>query len=193
MLEAGAKVTNQRSGTRFELLEIDPKSFVMRYTMKDKTPVPDFAEHFHVGWHEDFNVLSGEGTYVLGGKQGRVKAGETVSMPEQVKHIHPMNALDEPMVMEQHTKLTGEHGPNAIPDTLGFLFTMFEWEAEGKIALDKLGLPKNPMKFAAAGRILGKAGNYDARVPKGAADFAGATFGRLAEFLGVSVIDPKWR
>ena len=59
MLEAGAKVTNQRSGTRFELLEIDPKSFVMRYTMKDKTPVPDFAEHFHVGWHEDFNVLSG--------------------------------------------------------------------------------------------------------------------------------------
>lgn len=192
MLEVGTKATNPRTGTQFELLELEPTGFVMQYTMNDATSVPDFAEHFHVGWHEDFKVLGGTGVYTLDGKEGRVSAGETVPMPEQVKHLHPRNVGDEPMIMELHAKVSG-HGPNAIKDTLGYFFTMFEWEAEGKIALDRHGLPKHPMKFAAAGRVLGGAGGYDAWIPKAAADFAGATVGRLALAMGFSVIDPRFQ
>ena len=192
MLAAGAKVTNPRSGTEFELLDIQDDGFVLRNTMEGPSRAPDFAEHFHVGWHEDFKILSGEGRYRLDGQEGTANAGDTVALPERMKHVHPMSVSPEPMVMEHHAKVTG-YGPEAVRDTLGFFFTMFEWDAEGKIALDKLGLPKNPMQFAAAGRVLGKAGGYDARLPKGAADFASATVGRLAEMLGYSVIDPKWR
>lgn len=192
MLDVGAKVSNQRSGTEFELLDIRDDGAILRYTMNGPSRAPDFAEHFHVGWHEDFKILSGAGLYRLDGKEGHAKAGDTISMPERIKHIHPTNASSERMVMEQHVRVTG-HGPEAVRDTLGFFFTMFEWEREGKIALDRLGLPKHPMKFAAAGRVLGRAGGYDARLPKGAADLAGATVGRLAEMLGYEVIDPKWR
>lgn len=192
MLEVGAKVTNPRSGTKFELLDLRDDGFVLQYRMDSPSQAPDFAEHFHVGWHEDYNILSGTGTYRLDGEEGVARAGDTVVMPERIKHIHPMNTSPEPMVVEQHATVTG-HRPEAIRDTLGFFFTMFDWEADGRISLDKLGLPKHPMKFAAAGRVLGRAGGYDARLPKGAADFAGATFGRLAEMLGYEVIDPKWR
>ena len=192
MLDVGVKVNNPRSGTEFELLAIEEDGFVLRYVMNRPSKAPDFAEHFHVGWHEDYKILSGEGTYRLDGVDGKARAGDTVAMPERIKHIHPKNTSPEPMVMEQHATVTG-HGPQAVRDTLGFFFTMFEWESEGRIALDKLGLPKHPMKFAAAGRILGRAGGYDARLPKGAQDFSAATVGRLAEALGYEVIDPKWR
>lgn len=192
MLDVGANVTNPRSGTEFELLAIKDDGFILRYTMNGPSRAPDFAEHFHVGWHEDYKILSGSGTYWLDGREGTASAGDIVSMPERIKHIHPMNTSSEPMVMDQHATVTG-HGPEAVRNTLGFFFTMFEWETEGKITLDKLGLPRHPMKFAAAGRVLGLAGGYDARLPMGAADFASATVGRLAEMLGYKVIDPKWR
>ncbi|NNK78478.1 MAG: cupin domain-containing protein [Litoreibacter sp.] len=192
MLDVGSKVTNTRSGTELEITDLGETHFVLRYTMPERSRVPDFAEHFHVGWHEEFKVLSGEGSYKLGGDILPVNAGETAILPEKIPHIHPMNSGSAPMVVEQHATLTGTP-PNAIRDTLGFFFTMYEWEAQGKIKLDKLGLPKNPMQFALAGRVLGRAGGYDARMPKGLADLAGATVGRLAEMLGHAVIDPKWR
>ncbi|MDW4549967.1 cupin domain-containing protein [Defluviimonas sp. D31] len=192
MLEVGARVTNPRSGTEFELLDMSDTHFVLRYTMAEPSRAPDFAEHFHVGWHEEFKLLSGEGTYRLDGKVGTVRAGETAVLPEQIRHVHPMNTGSGPMVMEQHATVT-DPAPGAIRETLGFFFSIFEWDAAGKIALDRLGLPRHPMKFALAGRVLGRAGGYDARLPKGAADVAAATVGRLAEMLGYEVIDPKWR
>lgn len=192
MLEVGSKVTNARSGTEFELLDIRDDAFVLRYTMNGPSQAPDFAEHFHIGWHEEFKIFSGEVAYRLDGQDGKAKSGETVTMPERMRHVHPMSISPVPVVMEQHGTLTG-HGPDAVRDTLAFFYTMYEWEPLGKISLDRLGLPKHPMKFAAAGRMLGKHGGYDARLPKGVSDFANATLGRVAEMMGYDVIDPKWR
>ena len=191
MLDAGSTVTSHRSGTIFELLELEPERFVLRYTMPGPTRVPDFAEHLHVGWHEEFHILEGDVTYRLNGVEGSATAGDTVIFPEKIKHIHPMNRSETTVVMEQHGSIKGHH-PEAARETLGFFFTMIEWEVAGKIKLDKLGLPRHPLKFATAGRKLGLHGGYDARIPKFAADFAGATFGRLGEALGYKVIDPKW-
>ena len=192
MLDAGSKVTNPRTGTEWELIELGETNFVMRYSIPAGIDVPEIAEHYHSGWHEDFKVHSGSGTYRLGGKKGRISAGETVAMPEMVKHIHPYSSGAAPMVIDQIGSVP-HPAPNAIRETLGFFFTMFEWEAQGRIALDKIGLPRHPMKFALAGRVLGRAGGYDARVPKPIADFGSATLGRLAEALGYHIIDPKWQ
>lgn len=192
MLDVGATATNPRTGSEWELLELSEKSFVLRYSIPAGQKVPEIAEHYHIGWHEEFHVQSGRGVYKLGGVEGTVSAGETIVMPEKIKHVHPYSTGDEPMVIDQHGTLSSPSS-NAIKETLGFFFTMFEWEADGRIKLDKIGLPRHPMKFALAGRILGRAGGYDARIPKPIADFGGATFGRLSEMLGYSVIDPKWR
>jgi len=72
-----------------------------------------------------------------------------------------------------HLRLVTDPVPNAIKDKFGFFFTLFEWEAEG--------------------RILGRAGGYDAGIPKPIPDFGGVTFGRLAEKLDFEIIDPKRR
>ncbi|MEL7344726.1 MAG: cupin domain-containing protein [Pseudomonadota bacterium] len=191
MLDAGTTITSHLSGTIFEVMELEPDRFVLRYTMPGPTRMPDFAEHLHMGWHEEFKILEGDVVYRLDGKEASATAGDTVIFPENVKHIHPMNRSDRPVVLEQHGTVTG-HGPQAVRETFGFFFTMIEWEAAGKIKLDKLGLPRHPLKFAVAGRRLVAHGGYDARIPKFAAEFAGATFGRLGEWMGYTVIDPKW-
>lgn len=192
MFEVGATATNPRTGSTWEIRELSDTNFVLRYSIPTGSTKPEVAEHYHVGWHEEFHVQSGQGIYKLGGKEMTVSAGETIVMPEKIKHLHPYSTGTEPLVVDQHATVSNP-APNAIRETLGFFFTMFEWEADGRIKLDKVGLPRHPMKFALAGRILARAGGYDARIPKPFADFGGATLGRLSELLGYSIIDPKWR
>ena len=191
-VQVGAKATNSRTGSTWELVELSDTTFVVRYSVPSGIKKPEVAEHYHVGWHEEFHVKSGNAFYELDGKEGVASAGEIIVMPQRVKHVHPYSSSEEALVIEQHG-IVSNHAPNAITETLGFFFTMFEWEADGRIKLDKTGLPRHPMKFALAGRVLGRAGGYDARIPKPIADFGSATFGRLSEVLGYSVIDPKWR
>lgn len=192
MLEVGTRAINHRTGSEFEILEMGPSGFVIHCTLPNISPIADYAPHYHVGWSEEFKILSGEAIYTVEGKEQRLKAGDTVTTPDRKKHIHPTNTSSEPLVYEHHATITG-HDPRAGHDTMAFFFTMFEWEAAGKIKLDKIGLPSNPLKFAAAGRLLGNAGSYDARMPKGFANFGAATFGRLAEAMGITLIDEKWR
>jgi mannose-6-phosphate isomerase-like protein (cupin superfamily) len=192
MLDVGSHITNPRTGTEFRVMELGETRFVMRYTIPAGVGVPDIAEHYHHGWTEEFHVLEGHGHYRLDGRQHDIGAGESVTLPERVKHVHPWSSGDVQMVYDQIGTVENP-SPNAVRETFGFFFTMFDWESQGKIKLDKVGLPKNPILFALAGRVLGRAGGYDARIPRAVADFGGATFGRLAEGLGYQIIDPKWR
>ena len=192
MLDVGAKITNPRTGTEWEVIELEETRFVLRYAIPAGVTRPEIAEHYHVGWHEEFRVHSGAGKYRLDGEEHPIAAGESVSLPEKVKHVHPYSDGAEPMVIDQIGTVP-HPAPHAIRETFGFFFTMFDWEAEGKIELDRIGLPRHPMKFALAGRVLGRAGGYDARVPKPLADFGGATVGWLSEKLGYRIIDDKWR
>ncbi|SMX25135.1 cupin domain-containing protein [Boseongicola aestuarii] len=187
-----AKVTNSRTGTVFEIIEISETHVVMRYTMQPHMKVPDIAEHFHSVWDEEFKILEGEGEYRLDGSKGTVKAGETLTMPRGIKHIHPWNTGSEPMVMEQTATVDAPH-PRAVRDTLGIIFTLYKAEAEGRILLDKVGIPRNPIKFAATARIFAQGGSYDARFPKAMQDGGAATIGRFVETLGVDMIDPEFR
>lgn len=192
MLDVGSKITNPRTGTVFEIVEFGETRFIMRYSVPEGVTRPDIAEHYHIGWTEEFHVLEGAGKYRLGGAVHDIAAGDRVTLAERTPHVHPWSTGDAPMVYDQ-IGTVATPAPDAVRNTFGFFFTMFDWEAQGKIRLDKIGLPKNPMQFALAGRLLGGAGGYDARIPKPMADFGGATFGWLAERLGYQVIDPKWR
>ena len=192
MLDIGASVTNPRTGTDWEVIELEETRFVLRYTIPAGVSQPEIAAHYHVGWHEEFRVREGRGKYRLDGTEHPIAAGETVALPEQVTHVHPYSTGETRMVIDQIGTVP-HPAPNAIRETFGFFFTMFEWEADGKIRLDRIGLPRHPMQFALAGRVLGRAGGYDARMPKAVADIGGATFGWLAEKLGYRIIDEKWR
>jgi hypothetical protein len=61
---------------------------------------------------------------------------------------------------------------------------------EGK--LDKRGLPKNPLQFAATLRTLTKYDGYDASVPIPAQKILAATLGRLAEAIGYKAVYPQY-
>ena len=193
MLTVGSRTRNARSGTEFEVLELGERRLVMRQTMPGPTRADDFVPHFHVGWDEAFDVLEGRGAYLLRGKTYPIAAGETVTFPERVPHRQPVNREPAPLVVDQRVDVTGELPPDALASTVGFFFTMYDWEAQGRIALSAYGLPRNPLQFALAARTLARGGSYDARFPKLAADLLGATMGRLARLLGHEVIDPKWR
>lgn len=192
MLEVGTKVTNPRTGSDWEVIELEETRFVLRYTIPEGVAKPEIAAHYHVGWHEQFRVHEGGGQYHLNGAEHPIAAGETVALPEQVPHVHPYSNGEAPMVVDQIGTVP-HPSPNAVRETFGFFFTMWEWEADEKIKLDRIGLPRHPMKFALAGRILGRAGGYDARIPKPVADIGGATVGWLAEKMGYRIIDQKWR
>lgn len=191
MIEPGDKVVNTRTGTLWEIIECETQTFRIRFSTPAGVNQVEIAEHYHIGWHEEFQIIEGEAAYVLDGQDARAKAGERVVFPERVRHIHPYNAGPGSLVFEQFGTVKGCPS-DAVQKTFAFFFTMLEWEASGKIKLDKIGLPAHPMRFALAGRILGNAGGYDARLPKVLADFGSATFGRLAEALGYEVIDRKY-
>lgn len=192
MLDIGAKVTNPRTGTDWEVIELEETRFVLRYTIPAGVSQPEIAAHYHVGWHEEFRVQKGQGRYRLDGSEHPIAAGETVALPERVAHVHPYSTGEARMVVDQIGTVP-HPAANAIRETFGFFFTMFEWETDGKIRLDRIGLPRHPLQFALAGRVLTRAGGYDARTPKAVADFGGATLGWLAEKMGYQIIDEKWR
>ena len=87
MLEVGVTATNPRTGSKWKLIELSETNFVLRYSIPAGSSVPEIAEHYHVGWHEEFHVHSGQGIYKLDGKEGTVSAGETIVMPEKIKHV----------------------------------------------------------------------------------------------------------
>ena len=131
MLDVGAKATNPRTGSRWELMELSEDAFVLRYSIPAGVSKPEVAEHYHVGWQEEFCVHEGQGAYRLDGTTHRIDAGDRVTFPEKVRHVHPFSTGSDPMIIDQVGKLTNP-APNAIRNTLGFFFTMFEWEAAGR-------------------------------------------------------------
>lgn len=190
MQEAGMNVVNPMTGSRIEIVEISDLEARLRYT-SPRTGVHEFSEHVHLSWDEEFKILGGTGAYQVDRKKHTASAGETVVLPHGHRHVHPTNCGDGDLVMEQTVRvLNGD--TTAIPKTLGVLFTLFDWHGQGKIGRNAMGYPKNPLKFAAMGKVLGDAGGFDGMMPVALQKMAGATVGRLALAAGVKVIDPKW-
>ena len=110
-------------------------------------------------------------------------------MPPGQPHIHPWNAGDTEMVYHQINKFE-QRSPQAVQDVIGVFVTIFGLTGEGKV--DKRGLPKNPLQFAATLRTLVKCDGYDANVSIPAQKIVAATLGRLAEAMGYKAVHPQY-
>lgn len=193
MIAKGTTAINRATGSRWEVLEGAAETGARGFSIKVTCPAgaaPDVMEHIHQEWEESFEIVQGDARYSLGGAAGTATSGDTVRMPPRIKHVHPWNGGDESLVYIQRAVFPAPQ-PGALEDTFGVFFTLFGM-AEEPGRLTKSGLPRNPLVFAAAGRVLGKYNNFDAALPIAAQKIAAATVGRLALALGAKAIDPAY-
>jgi len=184
VIQPGFESTDPRTGTRLVVIagatETDGRGWVIEVHCPAAAPAA-VPEHVHLTWNETFEILHGAARYVVGGKAGLARTGDTISMPAGVTHIHPWNGGSGEMVYRQ-TNDFGCACLDAVDDVLGAFATLNGLARDGKIG--KQGYPKNPLQFAATLRTLTKHEGFDAAVPIWAQRAVSASLGRLAEMLG---------
>ncbi len=113
MLEVGTRAINHRTGSEFEILEMGPSGFVIHCTLQNISPIADYAPHYHVGWSEEFKILSGEAIYTVEGKEQRLKEGDTVITPDRKKHIHPLQFCVKRVAYDNFWRCASRASPRA--------------------------------------------------------------------------------
>lgn len=184
MITAGFTMVNPFTQSRTVVTETDVETGGAGFSV-EVTCVPGMGpsvlEHVHETWIETFEVVSGSAHYHLAGKPLKAQAGETITVPASVPHVHPWNAGQEPLVYRQTSRFATP-SREAVQDTLGAFATINGLAREGKVGAT--GLPKDPLQLAATVRALGRHGGYSTRLPIVAQKLLSGTLGRLAEVLG---------
>jgi mannose-6-phosphate isomerase-like protein (cupin superfamily) len=184
MIQPGFTMVDPRTRMRTRVIETDAETGGAGFSLEVTSEAgmgPGILEHFHDSWIETFEILRGSAQYRLGGKLLTANAGETVTMPARVPHVHPWAAGDGPMVYRQ-TSTFATPSRDAVQDTLGSFATVNRLALQGKVNGD--GLPRNPLQLAATLRTLGRHGGYSTQLPVAAQKVLSSTLGRLAEALG---------
>lgn len=192
MIKAGFETTDPSTGTRSIVIagaeETDGRGWVLEVHCPANSN-PSIPEHLHATWTETFEIVQGSACYKLGGEKKNAWAGDKILMPAGIQHIHPWNSGDSEMIYRQINDF-GAATPEAVYDVLGVFATINGMAREGKI--NKKGLPKNPLQFAATLRTLIKHQGYDAAVPIPVQRAVSATLGRFAEMLGYRAVYPRY-
>ena len=184
MIKPGFTITEPVTNTQTIVVQLGREENGHDFIWEVRCPVgagPFILEHIHQDWKETFKILEGEARYKLNGKEETAKAGDTIVMPAGQHHIHPWNSGDTEMVYQQFVDLPTAN-PEAVQDIVSAFATLFGMSREGKV--DKKGLPKNILQFAATLRTFVKHRGYDSSVPIPVQRIVAATLGRLAETLG---------
>lgn len=192
MIGVGFMTTEPRTQTRFEFIEVERNADGDDFVLECRCPAgggPWVLEHVHLSWEERFEILSGKAQYKLNGQTATAHAGETIVMPPGQKHVHPWSASDSELVYRQVARF-GAPNAEAVSDVFGAFATLFGLAREGKV--DKKGLPKNPLQFAATLRTLVKHEGFDASVPIPVQRALAATLGRFAEARGYRSSYPRY-
>ena len=192
MIQAGFETTEPRTGTRTRVVRGSKETDGMGWVIEVTCPVgadPAILEHVHTRWTETFEILQGDARYKLNGQVGHARTGDSIVMPPGQPHIHPWNAGTDIMVYRQ-TNDFGGRSPEAVDDVLGVFATLNGLTLEGKV--NRRGLPKNPLQFAATLRTLVRHEGFDAAAPIAAQRFLSATLGRLAELMGYRAVYPRF-
>ncbi|NNE81546.1 MAG: cupin domain-containing protein [Silicimonas sp.] len=190
MPKIGDSIVIELTGTTITIQDVNATGGKLLWESDQVTGIPEVPKHVHDSWQESFEIVKGSGRYFLNGWH-TAKAGDVIQMPAKMPHVHPMAEGETPFEMIQ-TIQTAKTDEKQIMDTIGVLFSLFERRNHAPQKFDKLGFPKNPIHFAAAGKLLGDAGGFDARFPVWAQKLGGQTFGRLALMLHDPVA-PKWK
>lgn len=192
MIQAGFVIENPRTQSRAVVLESDAETSGMGWLIEvTSIPAagPDTPEHLHLTWTETFEIIQGTAYYRLDGVQHTLQTGERITMPPRLRHVHPWNASNSPLVYRQRTDL-GQRDPGTVQDVLGVVATVAGLAQAGKV--NKRGVPTNPLQLAAMLQIMAKHGTFDSSLPIGVQNLAAATLGRLAHALGYRGVDPQY-
>lgn len=192
MIGVGFTATEPRTGTQFEFVEVERNADGDDFILECRCPAgagPWVLEHVHLAWEERFEILAGEGQYMLDGQTATARAGETVVMPPGLKHVHPWSEGDSDLIYRQVARFEAPNA-EAVSEVFGAFATLFGLAREGKV--NKKGLPKNPLQFAATLRTLVKHEGFDASVPIPVQRALAATLGRLAEARGYRSSYPRY-
>lgn len=191
MIRSGFTIHNPLTGSRTEVLEADAETKSRGWLLELRCQpgaAPDIAEHLHLTWTEEFEIVAGAAHYKLDGVQGSAGAGDRIVVGPGQTHVHPWAAGDDELVYRQRNHFN-QTDPTAVNEVLGVFATLARLAEEGK--LDAAGLPKHPLQLAATMRTLIKHGGYDAKLPVGVQNVISATLGRLAEVMGYRGVDPR--
>lgn len=184
MISTGFETTDPFTNTRIVVVkgasEMSGRGWVVEGYCPEGAP-PAFLPHLHTTWTETFEIVQGSATCRLGSEEHKLTAGQSIVMPPNISHVHPWNTGTGVMIYRQ-TNDFGAVTPEAVDEVLGTFATLFGLAREGRV--NKKGMPKNLLQFAAMGRMLNKHGGFDASIPIPLQLSLSATLGRLAEALG---------
>lgn len=192
MIEAGYTTQEPRTQSHIEFISVGRNADGDDFVLECRCPAgsgPWVLNHIHLSWEERFEILSGTAQYEIDGEARTVQAGETVVVAAGQKHVHPYSAGDTELVYRQHARFDTPD-PEAVDDVFGAFATLFGLAREGKV--DRKGLPRNPLQFAATLRTLVKHDGFDAAVPIPVQRVVAATLGRAAEAMGYRSSYPRY-
>ncbi|HEY1012698.1 MAG TPA: cupin domain-containing protein [Herpetosiphonaceae bacterium] len=193
MIEPGFVIDNPFSRSRVEILPCEDLERGTGWLLEVRRPPgagPDNSEHRHATWTESFEIIAGSAAYKLDGAEGRLAAGESLSMPPGRWHIHPWNAGDSELVFRQHATFAPADR-RAFREVFGGFATIADLARQGK--LRGHGRPNNPLRMAATLRLSLRYGRQDAATPFWVQRLVSATLGTLAEAIGLGAIDQRYR
>ncbi len=169
----GKVFTNPNTGEYFEFISTSDETGGQYSTLKVLIKSGGFKPvlHKHLYQTEDFEVISGRLSYIVGDKQGSIGPGEKISMPKGVPHTH-FNAEAEDLIMYQraspaldfepfvasfsHLINTGRV-PNGQPPFLQLMLWMNHMQGKTCIANIPIGVQK---LLAAVLSPVGKLAGY---------------------------------
>lgn len=192
MIGPGFTTLDPTTQTRFEFISVEPNEDGDDFVLECRCPAragPFALEHVHLSWEERFEILAGDAEYKLDGQVGTALPGDTVVIPAGLKHVHPWSVGDAELVYRQHARFDTPDS-EAVDDVFGAFTTLFALAREGKV--DRKGLPRHPLQFAATLRTFVKHEGFDAAVPIPLQRALAATLGRVAEAMGYRSSYPRY-
>jgi mannose-6-phosphate isomerase-like protein (cupin superfamily) len=181
MLEAGQVIESPR-GTRVEILENTPARISFKRTLPPLTGGTKAKEHRHTETQETFELLAGEATALIDGREHKLKRGVVLEIPMGSPHVNPYTTAGKEATLV-HTVTPRSRGvevyftswlnwlgqgkadANDEPTTLQIAAIIKEggragtWPSGMPVILQKIGLP-------ILGFIAGLTGTRAVRVPR---------------------------
>ena len=187
---AGRRLYDSRTGLVVEVMQADEDrgaSFELEYVVPASHKRPFVDEHLHLSWMEEFVVVAGRARYKLGGTERALAAGESVTAPEGVPHVHPWNAGGGELRVHQtsHLRLPD---PMAIRETIDAFAMLFWLSKQGKT--NAAGRP-NLLQGTLILQRLQRHGGYLARPSIPAQRALVRVLARIARRLGYVEYDPR--
>lgn len=165
MASVGQLYVDPNTGTRIEVLSTSASSGG-RTLAFDVTHQPNHGKeantpHFHLTFDERFEIVEGVAGYVLNDQEILAKAGETIVISRNTKHLNPYNAGDASMRMIHKISLDTPN-PRTLEAFENAFDTFAKLARENKMRAD--GHPKSFLQFAVVIQSL-QPHSYAAGIP----------------------------